>query len=767
LAACASAATPEANSSDPALMASQQVVPDEFPWPPEQQRQRELAIEKRDPSLLPECTEEYFAWREQARTQGLLQDRPPGMDFWSSPGCRGNPDQEVRGPQSLPGPSEPVVIQVNQQIEQEGIKVGVIEVALTGDAVTVSYWRDCGPYHLEPMDPAILLVAGEPVSGSGGGGGDPCDSSQVWQMTYPPLPAGVKEFSFRHGNIIGDSPESIVLELPLNDRLSALDPAFGGELKLDLVAESEGLAYRFTKLSMGIDRFTLDLEPVNESARDRPLGSPLEGLFIEDGLGDEYPGGRGGTGFQHPDPLTLVWEDARLEFRGHIDTQATTWQLRVPNLGKIYRGPWQFDIEVPSDVDLPAPGPTATPEPTLSPIQPVAVTPTATPGPDDPTRLMQALAMLPMEFSNQQILFGDFATSRTVTGLEQLRSMEDFGQPGIDIYRWNEGVPPLPSSLQFISELEEHTGWDLVASDLGIWGQRPNQGTGSTFLAVQGRRSNDTLAANLLALDFQPMDYKGETYYRLSEDYVMDFRHPLRTTTLLLNRVALLDDWLIAAPATGIMERLIDASTGESPTLLQSEPHRVLAETVGRGMVGGAFITPNSILETWNQYYGQGPVERLDRYGSGPVQWGRLSPYTLGFMGYRVQSGSEEVVIAFYYPNLQAAQRDAEELEQRWRTFHQSVVPSGPVEMPVSRYCSPLSTEVIEHGDSSVLVGVCPVIRDAEPGPKSVGPTFWTRLLEAGEMQFLARDLEQLRSAAEQRRASQLATQEALQSENK
>lgn len=136
---------------------------------------------------------------------------------------------------SNPGPAGPVVIPVNQQIEQEGITVGVTEVTLTGLETTVDYWRDCGPHHLEPKHPAVLVVAGEPVSGTGGGGGNPCDPSHISQMTFPPLPSGVGNFSFRHGNIMGSSPEEIVLELPLGDRLSELDPAFGGELELEVI----------------------------------------------------------------------------------------------------------------------------------------------------------------------------------------------------------------------------------------------------------------------------------------------------------------------------------------------------------------------------------------------------------------------------------------------------------------------------------------------------------------------------------------------------
>jgi hypothetical protein len=186
-----------------------------------------------------------------------------------------------------------VVIPVNQQVEQEGITVGVTEVTLTGKEVTVGYWLDCGPHRLEPTKPLVLVVDDETISGSGGGG-TLCDPSHIWHRTFfPPLLAGVERFSLQHGAIIGSSDDEIVLELPLGDRLSELDPAFGGELELDLLVESGDLAYRFTKLSMGIDRFTLDLEPASEATHFRPLSGPRGELVVEDDQGNQYRGGGG------------------------------------------------------------------------------------------------------------------------------------------------------------------------------------------------------------------------------------------------------------------------------------------------------------------------------------------------------------------------------------------------------------------------------------------------------------------------------------------
>ena len=71
----------------------------EYQWSPAEQAQRDLAIERRDTSLLPKCTDDYFRWREETRpAREAAGDAPFSMDFWSAPGCRGEPDRVIRGP---------------------------------------------------------------------------------------------------------------------------------------------------------------------------------------------------------------------------------------------------------------------------------------------------------------------------------------------------------------------------------------------------------------------------------------------------------------------------------------------------------------------------------------------------------------------------------------------------------------------------------------------------------------------------------------------
>ena len=82
---------------------------EEYQWSAFEQAQRDQAIAAQDSSLLPACTEDYFAWREETKAarESAGRSEPVKTDFWSAPGCRGIPDRLVEGPASESGPKAP------------------------------------------------------------------------------------------------------------------------------------------------------------------------------------------------------------------------------------------------------------------------------------------------------------------------------------------------------------------------------------------------------------------------------------------------------------------------------------------------------------------------------------------------------------------------------------------------------------------------------------------------------------------------------------
>ena len=364
--------------------------------------------------------------------------------------------------------------------------------------------------------------------------------------------------------------------------------------------------------------------------------------------------------------------------------------------------------------------------------------------------LMESLAVSPLEFADSVIVFADYAGSRAATGLEDVQGIDDVfsaENPGA-LQLIYEGVAIHPEFRSSTITLKDRVGLDVYAFDRSIWSSEPRH-EAPGFLLIHGKFDIENVIDNLMELDYTNDSHGGADYYRVGDDFGYSIAHPLRRLGLTLNRVAWLDPWLAAARSTGAIAGLIEVQRGEKPSILVNDGHRVLAEAVGEGLLGGAYMPPQWIVENWNTVNTR-PADRLDRYTTGAERWGRLSPYSLALFGYRVREDAEETAVALFYPDPEAAGNDAHELEQRWNSFHYD--PVGPLtepepeETPVTRSCSPFSTTVIRQAAHSVLVGTCPVLRGEDLDLTVKGPSLWLWLFGTRELQFLVRDLEDLRN---------------------
>lgn len=403
------------------------------------------------------------------------------------------------------------------------------------------------------------------------------------------------------------------------------------------------------------------------------------------------------------------------------------------------------------------PAQTATIAPTEIPVSPTIATPSAVPSPTaskvsasanaplsvssaPASPLEQALALVPIGFADSAVEFADYSGYLELRGAEHAILTEVWPYEGLRLH------PALQSGVGDVREL---LGMDLLESDFGIWAWEPGKESPKFFLN-RGGFEGDRVVRGLLDMEYLEEVYSGNSFYALGEDFEWSIRSPLRVAGASLNRVAVVGDWFLAAPATGILEELIDLQNQRDvESLLDSEPHRVLVDAVGGRPVGGAFVAPKWVMENWNTV-NTGPVERLDKYLTESDQWGQLSSYSLAFIGYVIRGEIDTIALALFYPNSEAATADAVELERRWNSFHYNPSGRGLIgapeydDVPLTGSCAPFSTTLFQTPEHSVLVGTCPAIRD-EDDPSVKGPGLWTWLFSTRELQFLAPNLAELR----------------------
>ena len=216
-----------------------------------------------------------------------------------------------------------------------------------------------------------------------------------------------------------------------------------------------------------------------------------------------------------------------------------------------------------------------------------------------------------------------------------------------DDWAFAEGRAIHPELKTNMVDMNELMGLDFRFYEHGIWSWKPGNSS-ITFMVFQGPIEGQQATDKLKGLGFRETIYRDTTYFELDEDFSFDVRHQLRRTGLLFNRLALLENSIIAAPATEIIERLIAARQTDSRTLMDSVPHSSLVRAAGEGLVSGAFFGPRWIVESWNSVNPK-PPEQLDRYRAGPEAWETLSDYSLALLGYRIRENRDEMVIALNY----------------------------------------------------------------------------------------------------------------------
>jgi len=371
--------------------------------------------------------------------------------------------------------------------------------------------------------------------------------------------------------------------------------------------------------------------------------------------------------------------------------------------------------------------------------------PAATPTPT-PTSLEQALGLVPMDFASTTVKFAAYESARIASDAGDFKGFETLREKGSDsIPRF---YPVLPQNMlgTYSERIYDHLGVDLLGNDFGIWAEM----TGVAYpraIALKDDLDRESLAKNLVDMGYKRADHKGVAYWYWSDGEPETLRgHPIGPAGRFINVVAPMDEWLVLGTSIEDATALIDTQRKDVPSLLDSKPHKVLSETLGDSLIGGIFITREQVLELWQRSDAKS-MESLRRYVEGLDKWGKLASYSVALMGYRVEDGREQATVALYYSNSEAAAMDAQELERRWKSFQFSASsPDGPAEsLPVTRFCSPFSTNVITYSDSSVLVGQCPILEVATT--LWIVPRIWEFLLGLGEVQVLIPDLENLTPA--------------------
>jgi hypothetical protein len=318
------------------------------------------------------------------------------------------------------------------------------------------------------------------------------------------------------------------------------------------------------------------------------------------------------------------------------------------------------------------------------------------------TDFERTMGYVPASTLNEfDIWFIDQARAKQLYGLEDITSIEQVINSPEERREAFTGFG-LDTSLSWptwrIHELSPLIGFDGMLFDRLILTEgSPPDG----FYITEADFDEELITGLLTDLGYTKTEYGSYSYYGIHEDYHFDLKDPLSQYVLgAMNRMAVLDNRVIFAPATEYVTDIFDTMSGTATSIMDTPASRALADSLGNVIT--AFITlPEHVLLDWHEK--TVPTYYFDI----PADWNMLHEYNMVAMGYRADGEQQYWDIALYYADADDAEADSTELATRmksylFRTWHPELD-----FFPLTDFYEVGEPQVQEYGDGAVLKISC------------------------------------------------------------
>jgi len=314
------------------------------------------------------------------------------------------------------------------------------------------------------------------------------------------------------------------------------------------------------------------------------------------------------------------------------------------------------------------------------------------------TEFGRMLGFVPYSFLEEHdIWFNNPGKAKQLHGFEDITSWEAVVNiPGEERQSWADAIRELNISsvtgLKSTSEWIQVFGFDSMMASRSVFVEMPPPGV---FSIMEGDFDEDLIIGKLQELGYEETKHGSYTYHKIFGDYNLNLDSKVtRIAMASMNRVAVLDDTIITAPATDIITGILDAMAGDVNAVIDNAACRALADSMGEVLAAG-IITPDRVLDRFPGSTNMPPFNF-----SIPEDWGLLHQYDMVGMGYKDDGEERFWVISLYYSDTEAASADAGELVKRMEgyAFSRSMGEFGGIEQKIAR---PL-TDWVEVGEPAV-----------------------------------------------------------------
>jgi hypothetical protein len=345
------------------------------------------------------------------------------------------------------------------------------------------------------------------------------------------------------------------------------------------------------------------------------------------------------------------------------------------------------------------------------------------------TEFGRMLGFVPYSFlEDHDIWYTAPGTVKERYGLEDLNSEEDIRQlEGEKGPEFLDAFGALPAAQSYTQKywLESLTGWNWVNINRAVFNEIPPPWG---FSVVEGDFDEALIGERLTEQGYTKSEYGSYTYYHINDDMQINIRSELgRMVLAQLNRVAVLDDTLVVAPATGIMTGVLDTMTGDSESVNDTDSGRAIADSLGE-VQGAVLITANRVFQL-------DPDTTPSFSLPAAASWGTLHDYSLFGTGY-LDDGSERYwIISLYYDDKESAVADAGELVSRLKSYSFNTHLEQAENVPLTSKYEVGEPIIREYADGATLTVSCRYL------PETTGSgSIFTLVVPGRDLLFLAPD---------------------------
>jgi hypothetical protein len=352
------------------------------------------------------------------------------------------------------------------------------------------------------------------------------------------------------------------------------------------------------------------------------------------------------------------------------------------------------------------------------------------------TEFGRMLGYIPFSFLEEDdVWFINFGKAKQIYGGEDVNTIEEYKDLPDERRKALSNAMMETGGLfpnwRSQEELSSVVGFDGLTPDriinIGVVPPR-------NFSILEGNFDEELITGKLTEQGYSKTNYGSYPYYVIGEDFNISLSSPLgRLVMASMNRLAVLNDTIVASPATEYVTGIFDAMAGDTPSVIDNPACRALADSLGDVLTAVVTI-PARIVQIIPPENIVGDVSfDFDI----PDDWGTLHEYDMAALGYRAEGEKRFLVIALYYNDAGSAEADGAEIVKRMETYTLGTWLTNMDNMPFTEKYIPGEPVIKRYPGGVVLTIACQLIPE-----ERLGASFHMGGIGGGirDMLFLAPD---------------------------